>query len=239
MIGEIIVLARQIFPRSASTHQGGWEKSAVGSSRELQGKTLGIVGYGNIRFAAQCSCRKHGDGGALFRPFQSVAPGEDWIDGVARRAPRNLGLCDDARSETASTQNMIGRSRTARMKKGAIFINNSRGTVVGLDTLATVLKEGHLAGAAVDVFPVEPASNKDASDRRFRVPGNVILTPHIGGSTEEAQERIGRRVSRKLVEYSDVGSFDGRGQFSSGSAAQLRPDSRGSSTSMKTAPVRS
>ncbi|MGO7287029.1 NAD(P)-dependent oxidoreductase, partial [Rhizobium ruizarguesonis] len=99
------------------------------------------------------------------------------------------------------------------MKKGAIFINNARGTVVDLEALATVLKEGHLAGAAVDVFPKEPASNKERFETPLQGLDNVILTPHIGGSTEEAQERIGREVSRKLVEYSDIGSTLGAVNF--------------------------
>jgi D-3-phosphoglycerate dehydrogenase len=115
--------------------------------------------------------------------------------------------------ETSSTQNMITEAELRRMKKGAIFINNARGTVVDLEALATVLKEGHLAGAAVDVFPKEPASNKERFETPLQGLDNVILTPHIGGSTEEAQERIGREVSRKLVEYSDIGSTLGAVNF--------------------------
>jgi D-3-phosphoglycerate dehydrogenase len=115
--------------------------------------------------------------------------------------------------ETNSTQNMITEAELRRMKKGAIFINNARGTVVDLEALAKVLKEGHLAGAALDVFPKEPASNKERFETPLQGLDNVILTPHIGGSTEEAQERIGREVSRKLVEYSDIGSTLGAVNF--------------------------
>jgi D-3-phosphoglycerate dehydrogenase len=115
--------------------------------------------------------------------------------------------------ETSSTQNMIAETELRRMKKGAFFINNSRGTVVDLEALAAILKEGHLAGAAVDVFPKEPASNKERFETPLQGLENVILTPHIGGSTEEAQERIGREVARKLVEYSDVGSTLGAVNF--------------------------
>ncbi len=108
---------------------------------------------------------------------------------------------------------MITEAELRRMKKGAIFINNSRGTVVDLDALAKVLKEGHLAGAAIDVFPKEPASNNERFETPLQGLSNVILTPHIGGSTEEAQERIGGEVSRKLVEYSDIGSTMGAVNF--------------------------
>jgi D-3-phosphoglycerate dehydrogenase len=115
--------------------------------------------------------------------------------------------------ETPATHGMIGGAQLARMKKGAYLINNSRGTVVDLDALADACKAGHLAGAAVDVFPVEPASNGEP----FRTPlqglANVILTPHVGGSTEEAQERIGVEVARKLIDYSDVGSTLGAVNF--------------------------
>jgi D-3-phosphoglycerate dehydrogenase len=112
-----------------------------------------------------------------------------------------------------STAKMITEAKLRKMKKGAFLINNARGTVVDLEALATVLKEGHLAGAAIDVFPVEPASNKDPFVSPLQGLENVILTPHIGGSTEEAQERIGMEVSRKLVEYSDVGSTLGAVNF--------------------------
>jgi D-3-phosphoglycerate dehydrogenase len=212
VIGEIIMLARQIFPRSASAHQGGWEKSAVGS-RELRGKTLGIVGYGNI--GSQLS--------ALAESMGMVVRYFDLSDRLRRGNSESMASLGELLEisdyvtmhvpETASTQNMIGEAELRRMKKGAIFINNSRGTVVDLDALASVLKEGHLAGAAVDVFPVEPASNKDRFETPLQGLSNVILTPHIGGSTEEAQERIGREVSRKLVEYSDVGSTMGAVNF--------------------------
>lgn len=119
---------------------------------------------------------------------------------------------------------MITEAELRRMKRGAFFINNSRGTVVDLEALAKVLKERHLAGAAVDVFPKEPASNKERFETPLQGLDNVILTPHIGGSTEEAQERIGREVSRKLVEYSDVGSTLGAVNFSQ---VQLPPRPNG------------
>jgi D-3-phosphoglycerate dehydrogenase len=212
VIGEIIMLTRQIFPRSASAHQGGWEKSAVGS-REVRGKTLGIVGYGNI--GSQLS--------ALAESMGMVVRYFDLSDRLRRGNSESMASLGELLEisdyvtmhvpETASTHNMITEIELRRMKKGAIFINNSRGTVVDLDALAKVLKEGHLAGAAVDVFPKEPASNKDRFETPLQGLSNVILTPHIGGSTEEAQERIGGEVSRKLVEYSDIGSTMGAVNF--------------------------
>jgi D-3-phosphoglycerate dehydrogenase len=115
--------------------------------------------------------------------------------------------------ETPATHGMIGATEIAAMKKGAYLINNSRGTVVDLEALAAALRAGHLRGAAVDVFPVEPASNKEPFRSPLQGLENVILTPHIGGSTVEAQERIGAEVAKKLIDYSDVGSTAGAVNF--------------------------
>jgi D-3-phosphoglycerate dehydrogenase len=115
--------------------------------------------------------------------------------------------------ETPATFNMIGDAQLRMMKPGAYFINNSRGTVVDLDALASALREGRLNGASVDVFPVEPTSNKEPFRSPLQGLDNVILTPHIGGSTEEAQDRIGGEVAKKLIEYSDVGSTVGAVNF--------------------------
>jgi D-3-phosphoglycerate dehydrogenase len=115
--------------------------------------------------------------------------------------------------ETPRTYRMIGETEIRAMRKGAILINNSRGTVVDLDALAAALRDGRIGGAAVDVFPVEPSSNAEAFVTPLQGLDNVILTPHVGGSTEEAQERIGAEVARKLIEYSDVGSTIGAVNF--------------------------
>ncbi len=115
--------------------------------------------------------------------------------------------------ETPATANMIGEAQIRAMKPGAYLINNARGTVVDLDALAGALRDGHLRGAAVDVFPVEPASNAERFVSPLQGLDNVILTPHVGGSTEEAQERIGSEVARKLVDYSDIGSTEGAVNF--------------------------
>ncbi|MDL2403817.1 phosphoglycerate dehydrogenase [Rhizobium mayense] len=212
VIGEIIMLTRQIFPRSASAHKGGWDKSAVGS-REVRGKTLGIVGYGNIGSQLSVLAESMGMNVRYFDPSDKLRHGNSESMATLGELLEISDYVTMHVPETSSTRNMITEAELRRMKKGAIFINNSRGTVVDIEALAKVLKEGHLAGAAVDVFPKEPASNKERFETPLQGLDNVILTPHIGGSTEEAQERIGTEVSRKLVEYSDVGSTLGAVNF--------------------------
>lgn len=212
VIGEIIMLMRRIFPRSVSAHAGGWDKTATGS-REVRGKTLGIIGYGNIgsqvgnlaeslgmtvRYFDTSDKLQYGN----VKPTASLDELLKISDVVSLHVPSNK-----------STSKLITEAKLRKMKKEAFLINNARGTVVDLEALAKVLQEGHLAGAAIDVFPVEPASNNDRFVSPIQGLENVILTPHIGGSTEEAQERIGLEVTRKLVEYSDVGSTLGAVNF--------------------------
>jgi D-3-phosphoglycerate dehydrogenase len=211
-IAEVVMLLRRVFPRSVAAHAGDWDKSAEGS-REVRGKTLGIIGYGNIgsqlsNLAEAMGMRviyfdhtdklRHGN----TEPVETLAELLGASDVVSLHVP-----------ETPATANMIGAREIALMKEGAYLINNSRGTVVDLDALATALRDGKLAGAAVDVFPVEPASNADRFVSPLQGLPNVILTPHIGGSTEEAQDRIGGEVARKLIDYSDVGSTFGAVNF--------------------------
>jgi D-3-phosphoglycerate dehydrogenase len=211
-IGEIVMLLRRIPDRSRSAHDGGWDKSANGSF-EVRGKTLGIVGYGNI--GSQLSTLAEAMGMRVIyydhtdrlrhgntEPVGSLAELLGAADIVSLHVP-----------ETPQTHGMIGEEQLAQMKPGSYLINNSRGTVVDLDELASALDSGHIAGAAVDVFPVEPASNAERFVSPLQGCGNVILTPHIGGSTEEAQERIGAEVARKLVDYSDIGSTVGAVNF--------------------------
>ncbi|WP_411903198.1 phosphoglycerate dehydrogenase [Methylorubrum thiocyanatum] len=211
-IGEIVMLLRRITPRSASAHEGGWDKSAE-NSYEVRGKTLGIVGYGNI--GAQLSNLAEAMGmRVIFFDLTdklrhgNTEPAESLDELLAASDVVSLHV-----PETPLTQGFMNAERIGRMKPGAYLINNSRGTVVDLDALAAALKAGRLRGAAVDVFPVEPRSN----DERFVSPlqgiPNVILTPHIGGSTEEAQDRIGSEVARKLVDYVETGSTLGAVNF--------------------------
>ncbi|MRI53258.1 phosphoglycerate dehydrogenase [Methylobacterium sp. DB1607] len=211
-IGEIVMLLRRITPRSEAAHAGGWDKSAD-NSYEVRGKTLGIVGYGNI--GAQLSNLAEAMGMRVIffdltdrlrhgntEPAESLDALLAASDVVSLHVP-----------ETPLTHGLMSAERIGKMKPGAYLINNSRGTVVDLDALAIALKQERLRGAAVDVFPVEPRSN----DERFVSPlqgiPNVILTPHIGGSTEEAQDRIGSEVARKLVDYVKTGSTLGAVNF--------------------------
>ena len=212
VIGEIVMLLRRITPRSVGAHAGEWDKSATGSV-EVRGKTLGIVGYGNIGtqlstlaeamgmrviFYDHTDKLRHGN----TEPTESLGDLLAQADVVSLHVP-----------ETDATANMIGAGEIAQMKRGAYLINNARGTVVDLDALAAALASGHLAGAAVDVFPKEPGSNAERFVSPLQGLPNVILTPHIGGSTQEAQERIGSEVARKLVDYSDIGSTVGAVNF--------------------------
>jgi D-3-phosphoglycerate dehydrogenase / 2-oxoglutarate reductase len=211
-ISEIVMLFRRIIPKSAAAHGGGWDKSAIGS-REVRGKTLGIVGYGNIGTQLATLAEAMGMRVIFYDHTDklqhgNVEPTETLDELLARADVVTLHV-----PETAATQGMIGAAQIAKMKPGAYFINNARGTVVDLEALAAALKSKHLAGAAIDVFPVEPSSNADKFTSPLQGLDNVILTPHVGGSTEEAQERIGAEVARKFVEYSDIGATVGAVNF--------------------------
>ena len=212
VIGEIVMLLRRIFPRSVAAHQGGWDKSATGS-REVRGRTLGIIGYGNIGSQLSTLAEAMGMRVIFFDRTDKLRHGNTE---PVERLEELLAQSDVVSlhvPETPETAGMIGERELRLMKSGSFLINNSRGTVVDLDALARALRDEHIAGAAVDVFPVEPSSNSD----RFKTPlqglSNVILTPHIGGSTEEAQERIGGEVARKLVDYHVTGSTMGAVNF--------------------------
>jgi D-3-phosphoglycerate dehydrogenase len=211
-MAEIVMLMRRVFPKSVSAHAGGWDKSAVGSN-EVRGKTLGIIGYGNIGTQLAVIAEAMGMRVIYYDHTDklrhgNVEPAESLDELLAKSDVVTLHV-----PETPATQGMIGAREVARMKQGAIFINNARGTVVDLDAVASALKSKQLSGAAVDVFPVEPSSNAEKFASPLQGLDNVILTPHVGGSTEEAQERIGSEVARKFVEYSDVGSTTGAVNF--------------------------
>ncbi|HHQ4706095.1 TPA: phosphoglycerate dehydrogenase [Aeromonas veronii] len=205
VLGEILLLLRGIPEKNAKCHRGVWEKLA-NRSVEARGKKLGIIGYGHI-------------GTQLGIIAESIGMKVYYYDienklslGNAIQVPSMVELLNmsDVISlhvpETASTKNMIGAEQLRMMKPGAIFINAARGTVVDIDALADGIKSGHIAGAAIDVFPVEPKSNDEEFQSPLRGLENVILTPHIGGTTHEAQENIGLEVANKLVKYSDNGS---------------------------------
>ena len=211
-IGEIVMLLRRVLPRSFSAHEGGWDKSADGS-REVRGRTLGIVGYGNIGSQLSMLAEAMGMRVIYYDHTDKLRHGNSEQMESLQSLLAQSDIVSLHVPETPATANMIGRDEIRSMQKGAYLINNSRGTVVDLAALAEALADGHLAGAAVDVFPVEPSSNSERFVSPLQGLPNVIMTPHIGGSTEEAQDRIGREVARKVIDYSDAGSTMGAVNF--------------------------
>jgi D-3-phosphoglycerate dehydrogenase len=204
VIGLSILLIRRIIDKNKAAHEGIWMKEAKGSY-ELRGKTLGIVGYGNI--GSQVSVLAESLGMKVI--YYDVVTKLPLGNAQQVRSLKDLLAQSDVVTlhvpETAQTKNLINKTTIKHFKKGAILLNYARGEVVDLDVLRKALLDGHVSGAAVDVFPWEPEKNGD----RFQTPlqdlPNVILTPHIGGSTEEAQENIGEDVSNKLVQYLERG----------------------------------
>jgi len=204
VIAEAILLLRGVPAKNAAAHRGGWLKTAE-NAYEIRGKTLGVVGYGAI--GTQLS--------VLAEALGMHVQFHDIVSKLPLGNARQVGLAELLATsdivtlhvpETPSTQWMVGAEQIAAMKPGAILINASRGTVVEIDPLAEAVKSGKLLGAAIDVFPVEPRGNKDEFLSPLRGMDNVILTPHIGGSTMEAQANIGLEVAEKLVRYSDTGA---------------------------------
>lgn len=212
VIAEMISLSRQLGDRNMKAHLGDWIKSADGS-REVRGKTLGIVGYGHIGSQLSILAEAMGMKVLFFdvikklplgnaRPARSLASLLSESDFVSLHVP-----------ETPQTKNMISSKELASMRKGACLINASRGTVVDIEDLAAALTSKHLAGCAIDVFPIEPASNKEKFVSPLQGLSNVILTPHIGGSTEEAQYSIGLEVAESFRKYLKLGTTAGAVNF--------------------------
>ncbi|MEI2794084.1 phosphoglycerate dehydrogenase [Pseudoxanthomonas sp. F11] len=205
VIAQAIMLMRGIPQKNAECHRGGWSKSAAGS-HEVRGKTLGIIGYGHIGTQVGVLAEALGMH-VLFHDIETklslgnARPAIGLDDLLAQSDVVTLHV-----PETPATQGMFGAAQIAGMKRGAHLINASRGTVVDIDALADALKSGQVGGAAVDVFPVEPKGNAESFESPLRGLDNVILTPHVGGSTLEAQDNIGIEVAAKLVRYSDNGS---------------------------------
>lgn len=205
VLAEAILLLRGVPEKNALAHRGGWLKSAT-NSYEIRGKKLGIVGYGSI--GSQLSVLAEGLGMKVY--FYDVVTklplgNASQVDSMDEL----LSTCDIVSlhvPETQSTQDMMGKAQFAKMKEGSIFINAARGTVVDIDALCEVLANKKLLGAAVDVFPVEPKSNDEEFISPLREFDNVILTPHVGGSTMEAQANIGFEVGEKMATYSDTGT---------------------------------
>jgi D-3-phosphoglycerate dehydrogenase / 2-oxoglutarate reductase len=212
ILAEVIVLSRQLFDRSREVHDGTWKKVALGC-HEIRGKTLGIVGYGHI-------------GRQVGVIAEMIGMRVEFFD-IAARLPmgnnRSVSTLDELLAtsdfvtlhvpETPQTRGMIGAGELAKMKPGACLLNASRGSVVDLVALADAIRGGHVGGAAVDVYPEEPEANSDGFGSVLRGLPNVVLTPHIGGSTEEAQEAIGREVAASLIKFVNTGASTGAVNF--------------------------
>ena len=205
VVAELVLLLRGIPAKNAAAHRGEWIKSAAGA-REARGKVVGIVGYGHIGTQVGLLAEAFGMQVIFHDVVTQLALGNatpvrtlnallERADAVTLHVP-----------ETPETRDLVGAKQLARMKPGAVLLNASRGTVVDLDALAAALGSGHLAGAAVDVFPHEPESNKDPFVSPLVGFDNAVLTPHVGGSTAEAQENIAFEVAEKLLRYSNNGS---------------------------------
>ena len=205
VLAEAILLLRGIPEKNAVAHRGGWLKSAEGSF-EVRGKTLGIVGYGSIGTQLSVLAEAMGMQVAFFDAVNKLPLGNARQVGRLHDLLAQSDIVSLHVPELPSTQWMIGAAEIAAMKTGGILINAARGTVVDIEALAEALKTHKLAGAAIDVFPVEPRSNQEEFQSPLRGLDNVILTPHIGGSTMEAQANIGLEVADKLVKYSDNGT---------------------------------
>ncbi len=212
MIAEIIMLARQLGDRSREVHSGRWNKKAVGC-REIRGKTLGIVGYGHIGSQLGVLAESMGLRVIFYDVATRLPMGNNRSVSSLEELLRSSDFVTLHVPATPQTHHMIGGSELAMMKPGASLLNASRGTVVVIDQLAAALRSGHIGGAAVDVYPEEPEGNGEGFTSELQGLPNVILTPHIGGSTEEAQEAIGREVASSLAKYITLGTTTGAVNF--------------------------
>jgi D-3-phosphoglycerate dehydrogenase len=208
VIGSSIMLIRKIIDKNKAAHEGIWNKEAKGSY-ELRGKTLGLIGYGNIGTQTGIMAEAMG----MKVKFYDVEAKLPLGNAVSVKSIKDLVSSSDIVSvhvpETLQTKNLISNEVIKQCKSGSILINYARGEVVDLNALTAALKSKHIAGAAIDVFPLEPEKNGDKFETPLQGLSNVILTPHIGGSTEEAQENIGEDVSVKLYQYLERGVSNG------------------------------
>jgi D-3-phosphoglycerate dehydrogenase len=205
VLAQAILLLRGVPEKSAKAHRGEWLKSAK-DSYEIRGKKLGIIGYGNI--GTQFSVLAEGLGMDVYYydVVSKLSIGNATQVGTLQELLNTCDIISLHVPETPATRYMFKAEQFAQMKPGSILMNASRGTVVDIDALADTLQSGKLLGAAIDVFPVEPKSNDEEFISPLREFDNVILTPHVGGSTIEAQGNIGREVAEKLAMYSDNGT---------------------------------
>ena len=212
VIAEMVALSRQLGDRNTLAHKGEWMKTADGS-KEVRGKTLGIVGYGHIGSQVSVLAEAMGMKVVFYDVLKKLPLG----NAISKASLKDLLQASDFVTlhvpETPETKDMIGAEELAQMKKGSFLINASRGTVVVIEALVEALKGKHIAGCAIDVFPMEPASNKEKFLSPLQGLSNVILTPHIGGSTEEAQYAIGLEVAESFRRYLKIGSSSGAVNF--------------------------
>ncbi len=212
IISDVVALARQIGDRSREVHEGKWNKVSTGCY-EVRGKTLGIIGYGHIGSQVGVLAEAMGMRVIFYDIVSKLAMGN------TRPTPSLGELLAESDfvtlhvPATKETQGMIGAVELAGMRKGSYLLNLSRGNVVQIPALAEALRAGHLAGAAVDVYPKEPRTNSEGFETELQGLPNVILTPHIGGSTEEAQEAIGQEVATALVKFTNSGATAGAVNF--------------------------
>jgi len=205
IIAEIIVLARQLGDRSREVHEGSWQKTAS-SCYEVRGKTLGIIGYGHIGSQLGVLAESMGLRVIFFDVATKLPMGNNRGCSSLQELLKEADFVTCHVPETPQTKEMIGAAEIATMRKGTYLLNASRGTVVQIPALAEALRKGHLAGAAVDVYPEEPEANGKGFDSELRGLPNVILTPHIGGSTLEAQAAIGREVATSIIKFAHAGT---------------------------------
>ena len=208
VIGASILLIRRILDKNKYAHEGKWNKDAKGSY-ELRGKTLGIIGYGSI--GSQVSILAEALGMKVI--FYDIITKLPLGNAVQKKSIKEVVSKSEIITlhipENGTTKNLINKTNLKYFKKGSILLNYARGEVVDLDALSTVLKSGQLSGAGIDVYPIEPEKNGDLFSSPLQHISNVLLTPHIGGSTEEAQQNIGEDVSSKLYQYLEMGITTG------------------------------
>ena len=208
VIGASIMLIRKIVDKNKAAHEGIWLKEASGSY-ELRGKTLGIIGYGNIGKQVSVMAESLGMKVVFYDTETSLPLGNAEDRKSLKEVVSKADIVTLHVPDLPSTRNLIGKNLLKHFKKGSILINYARGEVVDLNALRTALLDGQLSGAAVDVFPVEPEKNGDVFSSPLQGLSNVLLTPHIGGSTQEAQHNIGDDVSAKLFNYLEKGISTG------------------------------
>ena len=208
VIGASIILIRKILDKNKAAHEGQWNKDAKGSF-EIRGKTLGIIGYGNIGSQVSILAESLGMKVLFYDNVTKLPLGNAESRKTLKEVVSKADIVTLHIPETQQTKNLVNKSLLKHFKKGSILINFARGEVVDLDALTTALTSRDLSGAAIDVFPVEPEKNGDPFSSPLQHIPNVLLTPHIGGSTEEAQYNIGEDVSAKLLQYLEMGATTG------------------------------